>query len=311
MNDTNGLRILLVGANGQLGHALSRALLTLGQVRALTREQADLSDPSLFQNQLRSACEDFVPTIIVNAAAYTAVDKAESSPDSAMAVNATAVGVMGAWAHELGALMVHYSTDYVFDGHGTHAWQENDLAHPLSVYGTSKLLGEQALAKVNPRHLILRTSWVVGTHGGNFLKTMLRLAQERDALRVVSDQVGVPTSADLLAQVTVQLLQAMHEAEGQDPRWGIYHVAASGETTWHAYAQHVIAGAIQRGMVLKCTPEQVAPITTEDYPTPAQRPLNSRLDTDRIVRTFGVRLPPWQAGVDAILDQLIQPSTAS
>ncbi len=298
-------KILLLGANGQLGHELATALQALGEVKALTRAEADLSQPDVLRQSLAGITQNFVPTVIVNAAAYTAVDKAESEPDVAHAVNALSVGVLGEVAQQCGAMVVHYSSDYVFDGTGTQPWQETDAPHPLSVYGHSKLAGEQALAKSCAKHLILRTSWVVGTHGGNFLKTMLRLAAERDSLRVVADQVGVPTSTALLAQVTVQMVQAMQDADAHDPRWGVYHVAAGGETTWHAYAQHVITSAHARGLPLKATPEAVHPITTAEYPLPAPRPLNSRLNTHKAQHTFNLTLPDWQQGVDGILGALL------
>jgi len=298
-------KILLLGANGQLGNELTTALQILGDVKALTRAEADLSQPDLLRQSLAGITQNFVPTVIVNAAAYTAVDKAESEPDVAHAVNALSVGVLGEVAQQCGAMVVHYSSDYVFDGTDTQPWQETDAPHPLSVYGQSKLAGEQALTKSCAKHLILRTSWVVGTHGGNFLKTMLRLAAERDSLRVVADQVGVPTSTDLLAQVTVQMVQAMQDADAHDPRWGVYHVAAGGETTWHAYAQHVIASAHARGMPLKATAETVHPITTAEYPLPAPRPLNSRVNTHKAQHTFNLTLPDWQQGVDGILGALL------
>ena len=298
-------KILLLGGNGQLGHELAKALQVLGEVKALTRADADLSQPNVLRESLARITQNFVPTVIVNAAAYTAVDKAESEPDVAHAVNALSVGVLGEVAQQCSAMVVHYSTDYVFDGTGIQPWQETDAPHALSVYGQSKLAGEQALAHACAKHLILRTSWVVGTHGGNFLKTMLRLAAERDSLRVVADQVGVPTSTALLAQVTVQMVQAMQDADAHDPRWGVYHVAAEGETTWHAYAQHVIAAAHARGAVLKATPEAVYPITTAEYPLPAPRPLNSRLNTHKLQQTFKLALPDWQQGVDGILGALL------
>lgn len=298
-------KILLLGANGQLGHELATALQALGEVKALTRAEADLSQPDVLRQSLAHITQSFVPTVIVNAAAYTAVDKAESEPQLAHAVNAASAAVLGEVAQQCGAMALHYSTDYVFDGSGNQPWQETDMPHPLSVYGQSKLAGEQALAHACAKHLILRTSWVVGTHGGNFLKTMLRLAAERDSLRVVADQVGVPTSTALLARVTVHIIQAMQSADAHDPRWGVYHLAASGETTWHAYAQHVIAAAHARGALLKATPEAVHPITTAEYPLPAPRPLNSRLNTHKVQHTFNLTLPDWQQGVDGILDALL------
>ncbi len=299
------MNILLLGANGQLGHQLSTELLALGPVKALTRAQADMSDPEKLRNALQTAAALFVPDVIVNAAAYTAVDKAETDTAQAMAVNAQSVGVLAEFAQSVGARLVHYSTDYVFDGSGTRPWVEGDAVAPMSVYGQTKYLGEQAIDKACQKHLVLRTSWVVGAHGGNFLKTMLRLANERDSLRVVADQVGVPTSTQLLAETTVALLRAMHGASADDARWGVYHLAPAGETTWHAYAQYVVAGALARGAKLKAGVNDVYPISTAEYPLPAPRPLNSRLKTEKIQRTFGLSLPSWQQGVDAILDELI------
>jgi len=303
--NSSAQRLLLLGANGQLGHQLANALQQLSEVKALTRVEADLANPAALREVLGRIAKTFQPTVIINAAAYTAVDKAQTETEQAQAVNAASPAVLAELAHAWNATLVHYSTDYVFDGSGTQPWQECDTTNPLSVYGQSKRDGELAIAALCPKHLILRTSWVVGTHGGNFLKTMLRLAAERDALRVVVDQIGAPTSTELLADVTVKLIQAMSHASDEDARWGIYHVAAAGEVSWHGYAQHVIAGALQRRAQLKASPETVSPITTAEYPVPAPRPLNSRLNTHKLQTTFGIALPAWQVGVDAILDQLI------
>ena len=299
-------KILLLGANGQLGHALQSALQEVGDVKALTRAEADLSQPVTLGASLTHLTAAWRPTVVVNAAAYTAVDRAESEPDMAHAVNAESPGVLAALAQSWGAMLVHYSTDYVFDGSGTQAWREVDAPQPLSVYGSSKWAGECAIAAACARHLVLRTSWVVGSHGNNFLKTMLRLGAERDSLRVVSDQIGVPTSTALLADVTLQLIRVMHSVDAGDPRWGTYHVAAGGETSWHGYAQHVLAGAVARGAMLKVAPDAVQAIATAEYPLPARRPMNSRLDTQKISTTFGITLLSWQSGVDAILDQIFQ-----
>ena len=298
--------ILLLGAHGQLGHELNTALQPLGEVKAFTRAELDLSNPTALRAALAELAVNWRPTVVVNAAAYTAVDKAESEPQVAHAVNAQSPAVLAELAHAWGAMLVHYSTDYVFDGHGQRPWREDDATNPLSVYGASKLAGEQAIAQACPRHLTLRTSWVVGAHGNNFLKTMLRLAAERDSLRVVADQIGAPTSTALLAHVTLQLIQAMQDAQAADPRWGVYHVAPSGETSWHGYARHIIAQAVARGAVLKVSPSAVEPVTTAEYPLPAPRPMNSRLDTDKLRHTFGLTLPVWSQGVDAILDELLK-----
>jgi len=298
-------RVLLLGANGQLGCELASSLKALGEVKALKRSEADLSNAFALLDTLLPIVKDFEPHVIVNAAAYTAVDKAQTEQAKALQVNAQSVGVLAALAQSANALLVHYSTDYVFDGASDKPWAEDDLTNPLSVYGQSKWLGECAVRQHCRKHLIMRTSWVVGVHGNNFLKTMLRLAAERDSLRVVVDQIGVPTSTDLLAKVTIDILQTMLPAAKDDARFGTYHLASSGETSWHAYAQYVIAGAIQRGAHLACKPESIAPIPTSAYPLPAPRPANSRLSTEKIRRTFGIELPAWQVGVDAILDTLI------
>jgi len=304
------LKILLLGANGQLGHQLAYTLKKLGDVKALTRAEADFANPTMLRAALLKYAETEVPMVVVNAAAYTAVDKAETESALAYVVNSESPAVLAELAHAWGAMLVHYSTDYVFDGSGFQPWQESDDTRPLSVYGASKLAGEVAIAQQCPKHLILRTSWVVGAHGGNFLKTMLRLAAERDTLRVVADQIGAPTSTNLLADVTVTLITAMENAATSDTRWGVYHVAAGGETSWHGYAQYVISGAVDRGAVLKADAASVCPIATAEYPLPAPRPLNSRMDTQKIQRTFDTKLPIWQLGVDAILDQLFEKKTS-
>ena len=297
-------RVLLLGANGQLGFTLGSALKALGEVKALNRSEADFSNAFALRETLLLVIKKFQPHVIVNAAAYTAVDKAQTEQTIALQVNAQSVGILAELAQSVNAVLVHYSTDYVFDGAGDRPWLESDQTNPLSVYGQSKWLGECAVRQHCCKHLIFRTSWVVGVHGNNFLKTMLRLASERDGLRVVADQVGAPTSSDVLAKVTVNLLHTMSPAAKDDARFGTYHLAASGETTWHAYAQYVIAGALKRGAHVTCKPESIEPIPTHAYPLPAPRPVNSRLNTVKIRSTFGVELPAWQLGVDAILDAL-------
>ena len=305
LDSSSSYRILMLGANGQLGFALGSALKSLGEVKVLTRSQADFSNAFALRDTLLPVVNQFQPHAIVNAAAYTAVDKAQTEQIIALQVNAQSVGVLAELAQSINAVLVHYSTDYVFDGAGNAPWEENDQTNPLSVYGQSKWLGECAVRQHCLKHLIFRTSWVVGTHGNNFLKTMLRLAAERDILRVVEDQIGAPTSTDLLAKVTVDVLQTMLPATQEDVRFGTYHLATSGETSWHAYARYVIAGALQRGAHLTCKPESVEPIPTSTYPLPAPRPANSRLNTEKIRSTFGIELPAWQVGVDAILDALV------
>jgi dTDP-4-dehydrorhamnose reductase len=295
------MKILVTGKNGQVGFELQRALAPLGEVIAVDHSECDLADA----DAIRALVRRIAPDVIVNPAAYTAVDKAEADTATAFAVNAEAPRVLGEEAARLGALVVHYSTDYVFNGTKEGAYAESDTPDPQSVYGRSKHEGEVALATANPRHLILRTSWVVGAHGGNFAKTMLRLAGERDSLNVVADQFGAPTSAALLADVTAQLIR-QHQREGSDGfPYGTYHVAAGGETSWHEYARFVIAEALAAGKPLKATPEALAPLATADYPTPAKRPANSRLNTTRFTDTFGLRLPHWQEGLRHVLQQIL------
>lgn len=295
------MKILLTGKNGQVGFELQRALAPLGEVIALDRGTCNLADAE----GLRELVRRIAPDVIVNPAAYTAVDRAESDQDNAFAINARAPGILGEEAARLGALVVHFSTDYVFDGAKAEAYREDDAPAPQSVYGKSKLAGERALAEANPRHLILRTSWVVGAHGGNFAKTMLRLAAEREQLSVVADQFGAPTPAALLADLTAHLLRQYQRDGACDFPYGTYHVAAAGETNWYDYARFVIAYAQADGKQLKVAPEQVTPLRTEQYPTPARRPANSRLDTSRFRETFGLRLPPWEEGLRQVLAQIL------
>jgi len=295
------MKILLTGKNGQLGFELQRALAPLGEVVAVGTQDCNLADA----DALRELVRRVAPDVIVNPAAYTAVDKAESDGATAHAVNAVAPAILGEEGAKLGALVLHYSTDYVFDGTKEGAYTESDIPAPQSVYGRTKLDGELGLAAANPRHLILRTSWVVGAHGGNFAKTMLRLAAERDKLTVVADQFGAPTAAALLADLSAHLVREHARVCGAGFPYGTYHVAAGGETSWHGYAQFVIGEALAAGKALKATVETVAPLATEQYPTPAKRPLNSRLDTTRFRTTFDLRLPPWQEGVRHVLRQIL------
>ncbi len=295
------MKILLTGKNGQLGFELQRALAPLGEVIAVGTQDCNLADA----DALRALVRRVAPDVIVNPAAYTAVDKAESDEATARAVNAVAPAILGEEGAKLGALVLHYSTDYVFDGTKQGAYTENDAPAPQSVYGRTKLEGEQGLAAANPRHLILRTSWVVGAHGGNFAKTMLRLAGEREKLTVVADQFGAPTPAALLADLSAHLVREHARTRGTGFPYGTYHVAASGETSWHGYAQFVIGEALAAGKNLKASVDAVAPLATEQYPTPARRPLNSRLDTTRFRTTFDLRLPPWQEGVRHVLRQIL------
>ena len=300
--------ILLLGANGQVGHALQTSLNSLGKVVACTRAQLDFDQtPEQFARALRALMQQYQPTVVVNASAYTAVDRAQTEPELAQRINALAPGLIAQAAQAAGACVVHYSTDYVFKGDQLTPYVETDATAPQSVYGQSKLAGEQAVASGCVRHLIFRTSWVVSAHGGNFLKTMLKLAQERDALSVVSDQVGAPTSAALLASITTQVLQTLLAQPGLDPRWGLYHLTASGHTNWHAYACYVIAQARRAGWPIKVQDEAIKPIATKDYPVAAARPLNSRLDTGKLCQAFGLTLPDWRLGVDEVLRALKSP----
>ncbi|MDI9699086.1 dTDP-4-dehydrorhamnose reductase [Burkholderia cenocepacia] len=293
------LRILVTGANGQVGFELRRALAPLASIAALTRHDMDLGNPA----NIVSALDYYRPDLIVNAAAYTAVDKAESEPEQAHAINTVAPRIIAEWAAAQNALLVHYSTDYVFEGIGTNAYREDDETNPQSIYGTTKRNGEDAIRHVMASHLILRTSWVVGAHGGNFLKTILRLARERDQLRIVADQIGAPTSAALIADVTAQMI-ARYFADREHFEFGTYHLAASGETNWCEYARHVVELAEARGIELKLRASDIQPITTQEYPLPAKRPANSRLDCGKLTRAFGLLLPDWRSGINYVFDQL-------
>jgi dTDP-4-dehydrorhamnose reductase len=302
------MKVLLLGKNGQLGWELQRALAPLGELVALDRAGAgdlvgDLADLA----GLARTVQTLRPQVIVNAAAYTAVDRAESEAELAQRINAQAPAALAEAAFRLGALLVHYSTDYVFDGSGSTPWKEDDPVAPLNVYGRSKLAGEQAIAASGCRHLIFRTSWVYGARGGNFARTMLRLARERERLDVIDDQIGAPTGADLLADVTAHAIRHLLPPQRRNDLTpgGIYHVAAAGQTSWCGYARYVLAQAQAAGVVLKAGPEQVRAITSADYPTPARRPHNSRLDTTRLQRHFGLRLPPWQQGVARLLAEIL------
>jgi dTDP-4-dehydrorhamnose reductase len=295
------MRILLTGKDGQVGFELRRALAPLGEVVALGRGDCDLADA----DALRALVRRVAPDVIVNPAAWTAVDLAESEAAAASAVNARAPGVLGEEGARLGALVVHYSTDYVFDGRKDGPYTEADSPNPLGVYGRTKLAGERALAETNPRHLILRSSWIVGAHGANFARTMLRLGAERDRLSVVADQVGAPTSAALLADVSAHLIRQYGREGAAAFPYGTYHAAASGDTSWYEYARFILGAARAAGVRLRAGPEDVLPLTTAQYPTAAQRPANSRLATCRLRTTFDLTLPPWQDGVRQVLAQIL------
>ena len=296
------MKILLFGKNGQVGWELQRSLAPLGQLVALDRDSpddlcGDFSDLSGLAEIVRRVA----PDVIVNAAAYTAVDKAETESELAHAINALAPGVLADEASRLGAWLVHYSTDYVFDGSGDQARNESVPTGPLSVYGRTKLDGEHAVERC-AKHLTFRTSWVYAARGANFAKTMLRLAAERDQLRVIDDQIGAPTGAELLADVTAH---ALRSCIANPDLAGTYHLVAGGETNWHAYARFVIDYARAAGLSLRVTPECIEPIPTSAYPTPARRPLNSRLDTRKLQAAFGLQLPHWQVGVVRMLAELL------
>jgi dTDP-4-dehydrorhamnose reductase len=298
------LKILLLGKNGQVGWELQRSLAPLGQVLALDRHSTDFCGDLSQPERLAQTVHDWRPDVIVNAAAHTAVDKAESEPDVARCLNATAPAALAQAAAAIGAWLVHYSTDYVFNGQGEQAWRESDATGPLSVYGQTKLEGEQAIVASGCNHLIFRTSWVYAARGGNFAKTMLRLAGERERLTVIDDQHGAPTGADLIADVTAHaLVHAMIDpAAGLS---GIYHLVAAGETSWHGYASHVIAQARQIQPVLTLKVTDIAPVPTSAFPTPAKRPLNSRLSTHKLQQAVGIVLPPWQQGVNRMLAEIL------
>ncbi|WP_395026731.1 dTDP-4-dehydrorhamnose reductase [Comamonas odontotermitis] len=297
------MKILLLGKNGQVGWELQRSLQPLGELIALDRNSSPLCGDLLQPDALAEAVRVVKPDAIVNAAAYTAVDKAENDVDAARTINAEAVGVLAREAKALGAWLVHYSTDYVFDGSGTGPWQESDATSPLSVYGQTKLEGEQAIARSGAKHLVFRTSWVYAARGGNFAKTMLRLAQERDQLAVIDDQWGAPTGAELIADVTAHALRTAMAA-GQDLS-GIYHLVAGGETTWNRYAQFVLAQARQINPALGITAREVQAVATSAFPTPARRPNNSRLNTQKLQQSFGLALPDWQVGVQRMLQEIL------
>lgn len=289
------MRILLVGKGGQVGRELEPRLADVGDLVALDRAAADLERPA----ELAAAVRRERPDVIVNAAAYTAVDRAEGEPERARLVNAIAVGELAAVAAGLDATLVHFSTDYVFDGTKAGPYVETDEPHPLSVYGRTKLEGEAAVAASGCRHWILRTTWVYASHGHNFVRTMLRLAGERDELRVVDDQFGAPTSARLIAAVTADAVGRL--ADGPALASGLYHLTPHGETTWCRFARAILGAARRGGAPLRCPPENVVAITTAEYPLPARRPANSRLDTTKLETALNIRLPEWQDDVSPVV----------
>ena len=295
------MKILLFGKNGQVGWELQRSLAPLGELVALASDSqelcGDLTDLAGIARTVRAVA----PDIIVNASAHTAVDRAESEPELARALNALAPGVLAQEAHRVGAWLVHYSTDYVFDGSGDAPWRETDPTGPLYIYGQTKLEGEAAIAAAGCRHLIFRTSWVYAARGGNFAKTMLRLARERDSLAVINDQIGAPTGADLLADVTAH---ALRTAMLRPELGGLYHLAAGGQTSWYDYARFVIDFARQTDTQIKVAPDAIQPVPSSAFPTAARRPHNSRLDTRKLQTSFGLHLPHWQSGITRMLEEV-------
>ena len=295
------LKLLLLGKGGQVGWELQRSLAVLGDVVALdfdsTELHADFTRPAALADTVRAVR----PDVIVNAAAHTAVDKAESEPELAHTLNAEAPRVLATETAALGSLLVHYSTDYVFDGSGHSPRDESAPTGPLSVYGRTKLAGEEAIRASGCAHLILRTSWVYAARGRNFAHTMLKLAAERSELKVIDDQVGAPTGAELLADVTAHAISAVR---AKPALAGTYHCVAAGETNWHAYARFVIEWARARGLTVKVAPDAVRAVPTTEYPTPAGRPLNSRLDTRKLRETFQLSLPDWRVGVQRMLEEV-------
>jgi dTDP-4-dehydrorhamnose reductase len=301
------MKILLFGKNGQVGWELQRSLAPLGELTMLDSDSPYTASSGLcgdFTNPdgLIKTIRTLAPDVIVNAAAHTAVDKAESEPKLVRTINAVVPGVLAQEAQRLNAWLIHYSTDYVFDGSGEKPWVETDAVAPLSVYGATKLEGEQLIQQSGCRHLLFRTSWVYGARGGNFAKTMLKLARERDSLSVINDQIGAPTGADLLADITALTLRT---AQQRPELSGLYHVVAAGETSWHGYARFVLDFAQSTGVPLKVAADEIKPVPTSAFPTPAKRPHNSRMDTTKLQRTFDLHLPMWETGVVRMLSEVL------
>jgi len=298
------MKILLLGKNGQVGWELQRSLAPLGEVLALDRHSTDYCGDLSKTEQLAQTVLAYKPDFIVNAAAHTAVDKAEAEPELAKVLNTDAPAILAKAAAQVGAWLVHYSTDYVFDGGGSHARQEGEGAAPLNVYGQTKLDGEKAIVASGCKYLIFRTSWVYAARGGNFAKTMLRLAQERDKLTVINDQHGAPTGADLVADVTAHAMRRVLNTQNISFS-GVYHLVASGETTWHGYASHVIAQAKAQRPEVGWQVSEIAAVPTRAFSTPAARPLNSRLCNTKLQQAFGLVLPTWQQGVERMLAEIL------
>lgn len=297
------MKILLFGKNGQVGWELQRSLAPLGQLISLHTHSTELCGNLSQPAGIKQTILDVKPDIIVNAAAYTAVDKAEQETQQAQTINAEAPGVMAQAAKQLNCWLIHYSTDYVFDGSGCQPRTETDPTNPINTYGKTKLTGEEKIFDSGCSHLIFRTSWVFGTHGNNFIKTMLKLAQERDHLNIIDDQIGAPTGAELLADITAHAVRTLaHKPDVS----GCYHLAPQGQTSWYSYAKFIFEFAQQAGMSIKVKPEAVSPIASDQFPTPAKRPLNSRLDTHKLRNSFGLALPDWQTGVSRTLTEILK-----
>ena len=293
------MKILLTGSNGQVGFELARKLSALGEVIATDREELDLANP----DAIRAFIDQTKPDIIINPAAYTAVDKAESEPEMAYQINVTAPEVLAEKAAELDTPLIHFSTDYIFDGLKKDAYIETDMTNPQSVYGKTKCNGEEKIRK-HAKHIILRTSWVFGSHGNNFLKTILRLIREKESLNIVGDQWGSPASSSMLADVTFKIVDTIFKNKNFND-FGTYHLTNEGETNWHAYASLISSEAMKLHLKVKCTPDQIHPILTSEYPTAAKRPFNSRLNTDKLKKTFMLELPHWESEVKKVLREII------
>jgi dTDP-4-dehydrorhamnose reductase len=293
------MKILLAGKNGQVGFELKKKLCVIGKVIATDREELDLANP----DAIRQFIDQVKPDIIINPAAYTAVDKAESEPQMAYQINVTAPEVLAEKSRELDIPLIHFSTDYVFDGLKKDAYVETDLTNPQSVYGKTKCEGEEKIRK-HPKHIILRTSWVFGSHGNNFLKMILRLIMEKESLNIVGDQWGSPTSSSMLGDATFKIVDTILKNKNFND-FGTYHVTTEGETNWHDYASLISSEAIKLNLKLTCTPDKIHSILTSEYPTAAKRPLNSRLNTDKIKKTFMLELPHWESEVKRVLKEII------
>ncbi len=300
------MKILLFGKGGQIGWELQRSLAPFGEVVALGTDSRELCGDFTCLDGIAETARAVAPDVIVNAAAYTAVDKAESDPERVRTINALAPAVLARESRKLGAWLVHYSTDYVFDGSGSKPWLETDSTGPLNVYGSTKLEGEGAILASGCHHLIFRTSWVFAARGSNFAKNMLRLGQERESLAVIDNQIGAPTGADLLADVTAHAIRTALQRQRVNEVSGLYHLVAAGETSWYGYARFVLDFARQAGVRLKVAPENILPIPASSFPLPAPRPENSRLDTGKLQSTFDLRLPLWQTGVARMLTEILE-----